>query len=285
MRTASTPTPLGPPNLWALSDSTSTCGQISRRSSQLAACTASVWSTAPRRAVAHERGDGGEVVDGADLVVHRHDRHDADVVGPAERLLERVEVDASPCRSSTATTVPPWRSTACSTAWCSAAGHTARPARAAHRAGDGGVVALGAAAREHDLAGPAADHGGDLVAGVVDGPAGVAGESGASRSGWRSARTEERQHRLDRRRPHRRRRRVVEVHRVRRHRPQATAAPSGASGATISGATSSPAPPDRRRARGGGADASRHRCGRSASRRRWCPCGRRPGRSPRSAGR
>ncbi len=39
--------PLGPPNLWALSDIRSTCGHSWRRSSQHAACTASLWSNAP----------------------------------------------------------------------------------------------------------------------------------------------------------------------------------------------------------------------------------------------
>ena len=50
------------------------------------------------------------------------------------------------------------------------------PGATTQRAGDGGVVTLGAAAREHHLARPAADRGGDLVAGVVDGAAGVAGD-------------------------------------------------------------------------------------------------------------
>ena len=45
-RIVSTPTPLGPPNLWALSDIRSTCGATARRSSQLAAWTASVCSNA-----------------------------------------------------------------------------------------------------------------------------------------------------------------------------------------------------------------------------------------------
>ena len=56
-RTASTPTPFGPPNLWALSDSRSTCGHTSRRSSQLAACTASVCSSARGARVPHDGSD------------------------------------------------------------------------------------------------------------------------------------------------------------------------------------------------------------------------------------
>ena len=54
-RTASTPTPFGPPNLWALSDSRSTCGHRSRMSSQHAAWIASVCSSASARARARRR--------------------------------------------------------------------------------------------------------------------------------------------------------------------------------------------------------------------------------------
>ena len=61
----------------------------------------------------------------------------------------------------------------------------------------GGVVALGAAAGEHDLARPAADDAGDAVAGLVDGSPGVAGEAvRAARVG--EALGEERQHGVDR---------------------------------------------------------------------------------------
>jgi hypothetical protein len=55
LRTTSTPMPLGPPNLCALSDIRSTCGHSRRRSSQHAACTASLWSNAagaPARTIA-----------------------------------------------------------------------------------------------------------------------------------------------------------------------------------------------------------------------------------------
>ena len=58
---------------------------------------------------------------------------------------------------------------------------------APHRTGDRRVVALGAAAREHDLAGQAPDDLGDPVTGVVDGPT-PGGRSGGRRSGWRSRR-------------------------------------------------------------------------------------------------
>ena len=102
----------------------------SRRSSQHAACTASVCSTAPGARSRDDGGDGGEVGDRADLVVDRHHADDGDVVGRARRRARRGRPGR---RASTPTTVPPWRSTACSTAWCSAAGHTAPPPAGARR--------------------------------------------------------------------------------------------------------------------------------------------------------
>jgi hypothetical protein len=89
-------------------------------------------------------------------------------------------------------------------------------------AGDRGVVALGAPAREDDLARQATDDGGDLIAGVVDGAARLAGEA------MRTARVgeaigEERQHRLDGDLTHRRGRRMVEVDQPVLHHAKATA--------------------------------------------------------------
>ena len=90
LRTTSTPTPFGPPNLWALSDIRSTCGQSWRRSSQHAACTASVCSKRGGRSGAHDRRPTArEVVDRADLVVDRHHRHDRHVVVECRRRAGR----------------------------------------------------------------------------------------------------------------------------------------------------------------------------------------------------
>ena len=63
--------------------------------------------------------------------------------------------------------VPPACSTGCSTAWCSAAEHTARPAQR-RSTDDRGVVGLGAAPGEDHLSRRDADHVGDLVARLVD---------------------------------------------------------------------------------------------------------------------
>ena len=76
-------------------------------------------------------------------------------------------------------------STTWSTAWCSAAGHTARPRLIAPTMA--ALSALGAAAGEDDLARAHADD-----SATRRGPrrrlAGRRGRSGATRSGWRSAR-------------------------------------------------------------------------------------------------
>ena len=53
-RTTSTPTPFGPPNLWALSDIRSTCGEISRRSSQHGRLHGVGVQQRPRRAAADD---------------------------------------------------------------------------------------------------------------------------------------------------------------------------------------------------------------------------------------
>ena len=207
-RTTRTPTPFGPPNLWALSDSRSTCGHTSRRSSQHAAWTASVCSTAPAAPARARR--------------------------PATAARSVIE-PTSLLTAITLTTATSGPSASASASRSHAPGGVDRhdgaavalddvqhgvvlggrahgaAARRRSTPGDGGVVALGAAAGEHDLAGPAADDGGDAVAGLVDGPAGVAGEA-VRAAGVGEPLGEERQHRLDRLRAHRRRRRMVEVH-------------------------------------------------------------------------
>ena len=87
---------------------------------------------------------------------------------------------------------------------------TRRRHRAIERAEDRGVVGLGAAAGEHDLARPAAEHVGDVVAGLVDRLAGLACEAVRARRVGELL-GEERQHRRRPPRAHRRGRRVVEV--------------------------------------------------------------------------
>ena len=206
-RTASTPTPFGPPNLWALSDSRSTCGHSWRRSSQLAACTASVCTRAPGACSRTSGRHGRQVGDGADLVVDGHHADDRDVV--AERVGERVEL-ARGRHASTAHHRAGEALDGVQHGVVLRGGAHRAPAVAADGADDRRVVGFRAAPREHDLARAAADRRGDVVAGLVDRPPRVAGEA------VRSARVgealgEERQHRVDRGLAHRRRRRVVEV--------------------------------------------------------------------------
>ena len=83
-------------------------------------------------------------------------------------------------------------------------------AGAIERAEDRRVVGLGAAAGEDHLAGPATEHVGDVVAGLVDRLADLPSEAvRAGRVGELLG--EERQHRRDRVGAHRCRRRVIEV--------------------------------------------------------------------------
>ena len=159
------PDALGPAELVGLSDIRSTCGHSWRRSSQHAACTASVCSNAVGRIPRATRRDVGEVVDRADLVVDRH-RPTRSTRRRRDAAASWSQIDTHPYRRrrrpARDDARPAWR-----TAWCSAAGHTGRH-RDARRTRDRRVVALGAAAREHHLAGAAAEDVGDLVPGLVD---------------------------------------------------------------------------------------------------------------------
>ena len=156
----------------------------------------------------HEGADRGEVGDRADLVVDGHHADDGHV---RRRALRSSAARSTRPAASTATTVPP-ESLDGMQHGVVLGGRADGPSAAprATDAGDRGVVGLGAAPGEHDLAGPAADDRGDDVAGLVDGPPGVAGEAvRTTRVG--EALGEERQHRGDGVLAHRRRRRVVEV--------------------------------------------------------------------------
>ena len=97
--------------------------------------------------------------------------------------------DRSRPAASTPTTRPPACSTACSTAWCSAAEHSALPPR---RPTTPRIAVLSASVPPPvniDLARLAADDVGDHVAGLVERLRAPRGRSGASRSGWRTARS------------------------------------------------------------------------------------------------
>ena len=88
-RTYSAPTPLGPSNLWAPSETRSAPSAATSRSTYGAAWTASTWSRTPRCGP-DPRGDLVDRLDRADLVVGEHDRDEDRPVG--ERRLELVGV-------------------------------------------------------------------------------------------------------------------------------------------------------------------------------------------------
>ena len=205
-RTASTPTPFGPPNLWALSDTRSTCGQISRRSSHDAACTASVWSNARgARSRTTAATAPRSVIDPTSLLTAITD---TTATSSSMASRERVEVHPGQAVDRNDGPVVTLHGVEHRVVLARRAhGPTTRPP---HRASDGGVVALGAAAREHDLAWLAADRRGDLIPRVVDRSPCLAGEA-VGTTGVGEAIGEERQHRLDGDLPHRCRRRVIEI--------------------------------------------------------------------------
>ena len=141
---------------------------------------------AGRRAGARSRtsvGHRGEGLHGADLVVGQHDRHDRHV--GVERVGQRVEVDAPGAVDADDASADVLDRVQHGVVLDGAA-HRA-PAVAAHRAEDGEVVGLGAAAGEHDLAGPAAEGVGHDVARLVHRLAGLAGGGVGRPTSWRSA--------------------------------------------------------------------------------------------------
>ena len=77
----STPTPFGPPNLWALSDIMSTSGAIAPQVEPVRGLHGVGVQQGLRREPADERRDRRQVGDRADLVVDRHHRHHADTSG------------------------------------------------------------------------------------------------------------------------------------------------------------------------------------------------------------
>ena len=123
--------------------------------------------------LADDVGDGRQRLDRAGLVVDEHHRHERDVL--VEGARQRVEVDdAPPVDGHDATSGRRHRME--DGVVLDRAAHDRAAVRAEHAA-DGEVVGLGAAAREHDLAGLTADDCGELLTRAVerrsraDGPA------------------------------------------------------------------------------------------------------------------
>ncbi len=124
-RTTSTPTPLGPPNLWPLIVTRSATEARSATSSQQNACTASVCSTA---AGARSRTTSATAASGWTVPISLL------AAMTDTRVTESSRASASRSRSitpsaPTGTTRPLRDSTGSSTAWCSMAVHTTVPPR------------------------------------------------------------------------------------------------------------------------------------------------------------
>ena len=222
-RTYSAPMPLGPSNLWPLTDTRSAPSSGSFRSTYGAACTASTWSRTPFRA-SHPPRDLGDRLDRAHLVVGEHDRDEDGPVG--ELRLEGVRVDPAVAVDRQLDDLEPEllevaqrvadRVVLDRRRHDPMAVRLARPRRALQ----GEVVRLGAARREHELARLDAEARRQPVVGVVE-PGPCHPPEGVRRRRVPEGVREERQHRVEDLAADRGRRRVVQVdrHRCRIVRP------------------------------------------------------------------
>ena len=229
-RTTRAPTPFGPPNLWPEMATRSARAAASRRSHHCGACTASVWNAAfgarSRTSVAMSASGWRTPVS---LLTSITD-------------TTAVRSSSAPANASRSTTPDacrpdPGDPEALPREAVAGAEHGLvldagaddaveprhRAAGGPCRALDREVVALAAAAGEHDLVRPGAAHRGDgLTCFFERGLRGAGGRVRPRRVGGVVG--EERQHRVDRLGPHRRRCRMVEVH---AHDNQATAPEQG----------------------------------------------------------
>ena len=172
VRIVSTPTPFGPPNLWALNDIRSTWRR-DRAEIEPAGRLHGVgvqqrpWGAlgAPRSATAARSVIVPTSLLTAITLTIRDVRRER---------RRRADRDRRDRWRRHPTTVPPRSSTGCSTAWCSAAGHTATPAGT-----ERSPVLSASVPHPVNTTSPGRTPStlGDLVARFVDRPAGIAGEA------------------------------------------------------------------------------------------------------------
>ena len=117
------------------------------------------WGT-----VVHDLRDRIQGLEGPDLVVHEDDRHEGDVV--IERARQGIQIDDPSAIDGNDSPPEPGDGVEDGVVLDRAAHH--RAVASAEDPGDREVVGLGAAAREHELAGLAAHDIGQLLAGGVE---------------------------------------------------------------------------------------------------------------------
>ncbi len=179
-RIHSAPTPLGPPNLCADSDSRSTPSAATSTGILPTACTASVWNSAPAR---RARGARVRRLAGrrrsrcwrasprpAPLVCRARSRASRAATTPSASTGRIVTGATRAARSARAV----FRTASCSTAVTTSA--RAPALRGVDDAAEREVVGLGSAAGEHDVARFGANQRGHLGPGVVDGGLGALAE-------------------------------------------------------------------------------------------------------------
>ena len=212
--TTRAPTPLGPPILWALSETRAARAAVAGRSSHGAAWTASVCRTASgaTRSRTSASSSRGWTVP-TSLLARATDTTVVGVGVPATAAARTAGSTRPRWSTARGWTEPPRRAAASApspTAWWSIGAHEERPGAGPDHAGQGGGVGLGAPRGEHHLARAAPDQRGDGIAGVVDGATGVAG-GGVGARRVAVVHPEEREHGLDRLRAHGGAGRVVQV--------------------------------------------------------------------------
>ena len=188
-RATSAPAPIGPPTLWALSVRQSTVLAARSSGSWPRACTASLCTGMPCSCASAASSSIGWTVP-TSLLAHSTVTR-ATLAGvaldarPCGRDVDPPElVDRQPLDLGALGGRQPLDGVEHGVVLDGAGEHPA-PARVLVAAGpeqalDGEVVGLGAAGREHHLARPRADSGGELLARLLDDPAGAAGRSCAA---------------------------------------------------------------------------------------------------------
>ncbi len=159
-----------------------------------------------RRPLGHDLGDGGQRLDGADLVVDGHDRHQRDP--RVQRAGKLIEVDDAARVDGEHAALQVLDRVQHSVVLDRRASDD--PSLCCVHSEDRRVVRFGAVAHEDDLARVDTETAGDDLASLVERLTGGAGSAMSAR-GVAVSLGEERQHRLDGLGPHGRARRMVEV--------------------------------------------------------------------------
>ena len=155
-----------------------------RRSSQVSAWTASVWSSGVRGLGLEHLSYRSQVVHGADLVVDQHYRDHSDV--GVDKVGQGVKVDATGAVHRADPAAETLGAVQHGVVLSGRGDH--RPAQRGAHPEQRQIVGLGPAGGEHHLAGLATEQFSDRVPGIVEGPPGVTSGAVGLPTGCRTAR-------------------------------------------------------------------------------------------------